>query len=173
MERISRGQAFMEIAETFAKRSTCNRGHVGCVAVVNDHIVAAGFNGAPSGHAHCLDVGCGGGVVVREAQLDPLPGGEMPRPAEQQPVIEFPNGCTRAIHGEANMVGFAAKVGASLEGCTVYSTAAPCLPCAQLLIAAGMRTLVYLEAYRLPQGLQLVEDMGITVARYGDMVNAK
>lgn len=165
-ERLGRDEAFMAIAHIFARRSTCLRGQVGCVAVQGKHLVAAGYNGAPPGMPHCLDVGCGGGVLVHEAQLDSLPGGEMPREWERQDHYEFPDGCTRAVHAELNLVAFCAKQGISLDGCTIYSTAGPCLACAKALISAGMATLHYETPYRLPQGLELVDAANVRIVQY-------
>ena len=40
---------FLKIASVVAERSTCRRHHVGAVAVKDKHILATGYNGAPSG----------------------------------------------------------------------------------------------------------------------------
>ena len=44
---------FMEIAYVVAKRSTCLRRQIGALLVKDKHILATGYNGAPSGLAHC------------------------------------------------------------------------------------------------------------------------
>jgi deoxycytidylate deaminase len=49
---------FMDIAELVAKRSTCRRRAVGAVIVKNKRMLSTGYNGAPSGLDHCLDIGC-------------------------------------------------------------------------------------------------------------------
>lgn len=164
--RVDRKTFFMTVAKLYALRSTCLRGQVGCVAVKDYRQIAAGYNGAPPGMKHCTEVGCGGGVTVREAQLDPLPNGEAPRPAERLDVVEFPNGCTRSIHAEVNMVAHAARVGISLQHCTVYATHGPCLPCAQSYVAAGIGALIYETPYRLPEGLELINQANIVIVRY-------
>ena len=56
--RISWPTYFMSIATLVAERSTCLRRKVGAVAIRNSRILATGYNGAPSGIPHCLDVGC-------------------------------------------------------------------------------------------------------------------
>lgn len=56
--RISWQDYFMGIAALVAERSTCLRRKVGAVAVKDRRILATGYNGAPKGVAHCLDVGC-------------------------------------------------------------------------------------------------------------------
>ena len=49
---------FLKIASVVAERSTCHRHHVGAVAVRDKHILATGYNGAPSGLKDCLGLGC-------------------------------------------------------------------------------------------------------------------
>ena len=48
----------MRIARLAATRSTCLRRQVGAVIVKDKRVLATGYNGAPSGLAHCLDIGC-------------------------------------------------------------------------------------------------------------------
>ena len=49
---------FMEIADIVSKRSTCKRRNVGALIVKNKRILATGYNGAPTGLKHCMEVGC-------------------------------------------------------------------------------------------------------------------
>ncbi|RLI84150.1 MAG: hypothetical protein DRP01_08380 [Archaeoglobales archaeon] len=58
MSRPSWDEYFMELALVVSKRSTCLRQKVGAVIVKDKRILATGYNGAPSGMPHCLDVGC-------------------------------------------------------------------------------------------------------------------
>ena len=58
MSRPSWDEYFMELAKVVAKRSTCLRQKVGAIIVKDKRILATGYNGAPSGMAHCLDIGC-------------------------------------------------------------------------------------------------------------------
>jgi dCMP deaminase len=155
--RPTHDEIFMQTAELFARRSTCVRGQVGCVAVLDNRIVCVGYNGAPAGFPHCTEVGCGGGVKV-SVPKDLHPDEEF---------WDFPNGCTRAVHAEANMVFHAAKKGIALEDCVVYNTHGPCVNCAYALINAGIYRLVFRQPYRLPDGEQLVKQAGIVVDRYG------
>ena len=60
-EKISRPDwdaYFMDITFLVAKRSTCTRRSVGAVIVKDKRILATGYNGAPSGIEHCVDIGC-------------------------------------------------------------------------------------------------------------------
>lgn len=52
-------QTFMDAARVFARRGTCLRDRVGAVIVSpQHHVIGVGYNGAPPGAPHCLDVGC-------------------------------------------------------------------------------------------------------------------
>src|SRR3954454_7668125 len=123
MARLERNEFLAEVVRLIARRSTCNRGNVGCLAVQGQRVVASGYNGSAPGSPHCLEVGCD--------------------------VPDENTGCQRTIHAEANLVAWAARNGAQLEGATVWSTHSPCLKCAQLLVQAGIDIFVYLEPYRL------------------------
>ena len=57
-ERIPWDEYWMNIVYDVAKRSTCVRRQIGALVVKNDIIVSTGYNGAPRGFPHCLDVGC-------------------------------------------------------------------------------------------------------------------
>ena len=45
MERISRENMFIEIAQVVSKRSTCLRKQVGCVLVKDNRVISIGYNG--------------------------------------------------------------------------------------------------------------------------------
>jgi dCMP deaminase len=57
-ERPSLDEYFLEIAFVVGKRATCLRKNVGAVIVRDKRILSTGYNGAPSGMEHCLEIGC-------------------------------------------------------------------------------------------------------------------
>ena len=57
MNRISKTEYYLGIAEAVAKRSTCLRRQYGAIIVKNDEIIATGYNGSPRGTDNCCDVG--------------------------------------------------------------------------------------------------------------------
>lgn len=141
MNRPSRDEMFMEMCHVLRKRSSCSRGKVGAVIVVNGRIVACGYNGAPPGAPQCDEVGC---------SVD-----------ENLHVL----GCQRAIHAEANTIAWAARAGSSVLGATMFCSHGACLKCAQQVISAGIVRFVYGVPYRLPEGLTLMIEQGIAVER--------
>jgi len=61
MTRVSWDEYFLGLAAQAAQRSTCSRLSVGAVLVQARHVIGTGYNGAPSGLAHCVhteDVPC-------------------------------------------------------------------------------------------------------------------
>jgi len=120
-------QYFMEIAEIVAKRSTCLRRQVGAVIVKDKHILTSGYNGAPSGLAHCSETGC-----MREKLH--VPKGER-------------HELCRGLHAEQNAIIQAAVHGVQIQGGTLYCTTFPCVLCAKMLINAGIVKIIYKGEY--------------------------
>jgi dCMP deaminase len=139
MDRISIDQALLRTAHIMAERSTCLRKQVGAVIAVDTRIVSTGYAGSPSGLPHCIDVGC---------LIDPATGG-----------------CIRTQHAEANAIAFAARAGISVAQGTLYTTLAPCLPCAKLIVAAGISRVVYATDYRDSSGLEFLREAKVCAKR--------
>jgi len=138
MSRLNRADLFMEIAGLFAERSTCERGHVGAVIVKEKHIIAHGYNGAPSGMPQCNEVGCETGSWICDQEARDTGHGSYQE-----------LGCQRAIHAEANAIAYAAKVGVTCDGAVMYTTHEPCKKCSELIIQAGIMAVHYENPYRL------------------------
>lgn len=78
-------------------------------------------------------------------------------------VIEY----SRTVHAEIAALLDAAFRGASVKGCTMYTTTFPCHDCAKHIVAAGLSKVVYIEPY--PKSLavehhsdSIVVDKGLT-----------
>jgi deoxycytidylate deaminase len=56
--RPSWDEYFMDIVDLVSKRSTCLRRQVGALIVKDKRILTTGYNGAPQGTKHCLELGC-------------------------------------------------------------------------------------------------------------------
>jgi dCMP deaminase len=134
---------FMEIAGIVAKRSTCMRRNVGALIVKEKRILSTGYNGAPSGLAHCDEVGC-----IRE--LRGVPSGER-------------HELCRGLHAEQNAIIQAANHGVSIKGSLLYCTHHPCSLCVKMIINAGIVHVLYLEGYPDELAAQLISDSGIIV----------
>jgi dCMP deaminase len=135
---------FMEIATVVATRSTCLRRQVGAVIVKDRRILSTGYNGAPAGLRHCLEVGC-----LRESMG--VPSGEK-------------HELCRGLHAEQNAVIQAALHGVSMAGSTVYSTHKPCSLCAKILINAGVTDIVFGSGYADILADEMLEEAGVKVS---------
>lgn len=141
----------MRIALEWESRSTCSRNHVGVVIAKDGRHIGSGYNGAPAGMSHCQHYQTTPEIARRISPVLPLPVAPMDR------------GCRIAIHAEANAIAYAARHGVSVEGATAYVTLSPCFPCAQLIIAAGLKRVVFNRSYRDPAGTDLLRQSGLTV----------
>jgi dCMP deaminase len=128
--RPSWHEYFMTITREVAGRSTCMRAAVGAVIVRDRSILATGYNGAPAGMPHCLDVGC----LVYESRT---PSGDL----EQN--------CFRTIHAEINAIAQAARNGTSIQGADIYVTHTPCIHCFKTLVNSGIKRVFYAREYKL------------------------
>lgn len=76
---------------------------------------------------------------------------------------EFGKTKAHVLHAEANAITKVAKSNNSSEGSTLYVTTSPCIECAKLIIQAGIKRVVYDEAYRLDDGIALLRKAGVSV----------
>lgn len=136
---------FLEITQVVAKRSTCLRRQVGAVIILGRQILSTGYNGAPTGLAHCGEQGC-----LRE-RLN-VPSGER---AE----------LCRGVHAEQNAIIQAARHGVSIEGATLYTTTQPCVQCAKLAINSGIKRIVYQGDYPDRLALDMLTEAQIQLIR--------
>ena len=60
------------------------------------------------------------------------------------------------IHAEQNAISDAAARGVSVNGCFAYITHYPCINCFKILVASGIRNIIYLHDYKNDE---LVEKM--------------
>ncbi len=129
---------FMEIAFLVATRSTCLRRQVGAIIVKDKHIIATGYNGAPSGLLHCAETGC-----LRE-KLGIAPG-------ERHELC-------RGLHAEQNAIIQSAVHGVSIAEGTLYATTQPCVLCSKMLINAGIKRIVFSGSYPDELSLDLLRE---------------
>lgn len=122
-QRPTWDEYFLMLAKLAATRSTCLAFPVGAVIVRDKQVVATGYNGPPSGSAHCTTQGyCYPDLSSCDASKT-LP--------------------SRAVHAEANAIAQAAKHGVETDGSKIYVTLEPCLSCLKLIISAGIKEISY------------------------------
>lgn len=156
MARVTRHEMLMEVAEAVAKRGTCSRLQVGAVFAKDGRIVVTGYNGAPAGMPHCVHNARSEMIGYGLVDGKPI----LPLYVEPSGMVSE-GGCQIAEHAERNAIAFAARHGLALEGTELFCTDAPCLACARSIINAGVKSVFFLRAYRLTEGVELLRAAGI------------
>lgn len=145
----------LDTAELWAKHGTCERLQVGAVFARDERILVQGYNGAPKGLPHCDHrCDCDARLIANNVEIE--------HQFHNPWCASNPSSC-RATHAEQNGIAWAARIGVSLMGSTLYCTHQPCLVCARLSISAGIVRVVYREPYRLIEGLELLKEAGVEV----------
>jgi dCMP deaminase len=135
---------FMNIANLVATRSTCLRRSVGAVLARDRRLLSTGYNGAPSGLRHCLDIGC-------FRKQNNIPSGER-------------HELCRGLHAEQNAIIQAALHGVSVKEARLYCTNHPCIICAKMIINAGITSVIIKDGYGDPMAEDILREAGVTVA---------
>ena len=133
MDRISKANYYLDIAQTVLERATCLRRVYGAIIVKNDEIISTGYNGAPRGRANCVDLG----YCSREAM-------QVPRGERYE--------LCRSVHAEANAIISASRrdmvggtlylVGRDARTRELLGDATSCSMCRRLVINAGLKEVV-------------------------------
>lgn len=134
MRRISRDEMFIAMSHAVAMRGTCNRLQVGAILVMENRPISCGYNGAPSGAPHC-NSNCN--------HAEP---------------------CRNTIHAEDNAIRWARSfMMGDPKGATLYITDSPCESCAQKIVEAGIRRVVYDRPYRNSKGIEFLKFFKVEV----------
>lgn len=127
-QRPSWDEYFMEIANSIARRATCDRGRSGCVIAKDRQLLVTGYVGSPAGLPHCDEIGHQMKKTIHENG-------------------QVTNHCVRTVHAEQNAICQAAKLGISIQGATLYCRMTPCRVCAMLIINCGIQKVVCERKY--------------------------
>ena len=139
MDRISKANYYLDIAQTVLERATCLRRVYGAIIVTNDEIISTGYNGAPRGRANCVDLG----YCSREAM-------QVPRGERYE--------LCRSVHAEANAIISASRrdmvggtlylVGRDARTGELLGDATSCSMCRRVIINAGITRVVIRNTQR-------------------------
>lgn len=142
---------YLPLAGQYAKFHTgCTKVSVGSCIVKNDTVVSMGANRAVPNL--CRSHGC-----LR-----------IEKYGDNAKTHRNPDDC-RAIHSEVDAIGKAARNGVNLEGATIYVTRYPCEACARLIIAAGIKTVIYGRNQQISdQTRQMFDLAGVSYFNYSD-----
>ena len=129
VQRPSWDEYFMNIAKVVASRSNCMKRKVAAIIVRDKRVISTGYNGTPRGTRNCNEGGCPrcNSLAASGANLSEC----------------------LCSHGEENAIVQASYHGVSLKDAIIYTTFAPCLQCAKMIINSGIREVIYNMEYPL------------------------
>lgn len=154
--RIDLDEAYMQMAEVWAKRSKANRKQVGALIVKEGRIISDGYNGMPAGDP---DDTCE--EWVWPDGYDGVDGVGGPPDKVLRTKAEV-------LHAESNaLLKVTAQGGVGAKGATLYVTMSPCKECAKLIKQAGIQRVVYREQYRETSGVDFLRSRGVKVEQLG------
>lgn len=144
--RPSWDQYFMNIAKQVAARSNCMKRQVAAVIVAEKRIISTGYNGTPRGVKNCNEGGCPrcNGFSESGKNLDEC----------------------LCSHGEENAIVQASYHGIAIKDATLYTTYSPCLMCSKMIINAGIKKVVYNDAYPLNDtAVRMLKEAGVELLK--------
>ncbi len=108
-----------------------------------------------------------GALLVKDKMI--ISDGYNGTPSGFENMCEDENNVTKpyVLHAEANAITKVAQSYNSSAGATLYVTSSPCIECAKLIIQAGIKRVVYAEAYRLSDGVDLLKRANIELVEVG------
>ena len=154
--RIDLDEAYMQMAEVWAKRSKANRKQVGALIVKDKQIISDGYNGMPSGASDdvCEYLTYPDWYDGRDGV-----GGPPDKVMKTKPEV---------LHAESNaLMKISENGGVGAQGATLYVTMSPCRECAKLIKQSKIRRVVFREQYRDTGGIDFLREYGVQVDKLG------
>tara|TARA_B100002019_G_scaffold288898_1_gene303450 strand:- start:5670 stop:6101 length:432 start_codon:yes stop_codon:yes gene_type:complete len=135
--------AYMDVAERFAKLSHAKRLNVGAIVVKDDRIISIGYNGMPSGWDNDCE------EVIGQDEVGSLV-------LKSKPEV---------LHAESNAIAKLAKSNESGNNATLFVTHSPCLDCAKLIYQSGITTVYFKDNYRSNDGIEFLRKSNVEVTK--------
>lgn len=124
-------------------QSKCKSRNVGCIIVKDDVLIGEGWNSAPVGSNCDQCTRCNGSYKSGENLESAI--------------------CT---HAEANAIGNCTKRGISTLGAVLYCTHFCCKYCASLIIAAGIKEVVWIKEYHnMNEVIDILNRAGVVIRK--------
>lgn len=126
---------YMDICVRISKESKSKRLQVASLLVKDNNIISWGINGLPENSI--------------------------------EDDLEDSDGKTKldTVHSEIHAIIYAARLGHSTYGSTLFVTHNPCLNCVSSIVSAGITKVVYKENYRDQSGLEKLKQYGVKVEK--------
>jgi len=109
-----------------------------------------------------------GALIVKNRRI--ISDGYNGTPSGFENVCEDEEGKTKwhVLHAEANAISKVAASTQNSEGATLYVTLSPCKECSKLIYQAGIKKVVFYEAYKDTSGLDFLKEAGVIVEQINE-----
>lgn len=104
-----------------------------------------------------------GAIIVKDKMI--ISDGYNGTPTGFENVCEDEEGFTKwyVLHAEANAILKVASSTQSCKGATLYITLSPCKECSKLIHQAGIKRVVFVNAYKDLSGVKFLEKAGVEI----------
>lgn len=104
-----------------------------------------------------------GALIVKDRMI--ISDGFNGTPTGFDNCCEDESGATKweVLHAEANAILKVASSTQSAKNATLYITLSPCTQCSKLIHQAGIKRVVYANAYKDPSGLDFLKKAGVSL----------
>ena len=109
-----------------------------------------------------------GALIVKDRRI--ISDGYNGTPGGFENTCEDDEGNTKwhVLHAEANAISKVAASTQNSEGATLYVTLSPCKECSKLIYQAGIKRVVFYEAYKDTTGLDFLKKAGVSVEQINE-----
>jgi len=107
-----------------------------------------------------------GALIVKDGMI--ISDGYNGTPTGFPNQCEDDNGATHwyVLHAEANAITKVARSPNNARNSTLYLTHSPCKECSKLILQAGIKRLVYANAYKDPSGIDFLNEAGLELLHF-------
>lgn len=168
--------SYMRTAIQWSSESTCNRMKVAAVLVVNDRVRAINYNGTVTGDDNCCEKEFFVCDVCKEEFEKQEDIAVHLISTRCRNYLLGNVGFTKEVHGdddaivhaEINLIADCAAEGISTKNGDLYITVAPCINCANTIIQAKIKRVLYMSEYNNTKGVDKLRRLGVEVIKLNE-----
>lgn len=110
-----------------------------------------------------------GAIIVKDRMI--ISDGYNGTPSGFENCCEDEQGLTKwfVLHAEANAILKVARSTQTCDSATLYITMSPCKDCSKLIYQAGIKRVVFINAYKDDEGVQFLLRAGVEVEQISDL----
>jgi len=179
MYKEKTNKLMLGIAKTLSEDTKCKKLKVGAVIVRDKRIISSGVNGSLKNFSNkCEDTfiecpKCGKFIPTEDFNENETLSNMLSYNCDCNYRLNYEeenfkrrfiyNTLPHIIHAEENAIIFAAKHGINIDDSSIYVTHLPCMSCARMIIASGIKEVFYIDEYKNDDSKKLFKDNNIKI----------